>query len=375
MADTIEPAEPVDAPLEDRGKPAVLVTGVSGNLGLRLIELLTDFKVIGVDLNSPDPSHKLARFERIDLAQERSCNQLLDLLRAYRPEAVVHLAFIVDPLRAGILDRKQMWHINVAGTGRVVEAIAEYNRMLGGMHKFIFPSSISVYGPDLSRPASEDAPLQAHTLTYALHKREADLTIQARALSMKCKTYILRPAICVGPRVENYVIRVLRCVPGGQGALADRMRNRNTRLPLLLPSRGHYLEHKFQFVHVDDMARLITHILLRRQSDPKLSILNVAGRGDPLSLQTCARIANAPIKHLPSRTACRTALRLFWRLGISDVPPEAFPYLVGSCTMETARLRVFLGDDYRKVIQYTCEEALVETLTGAKQSQQATIGN
>jgi nucleoside-diphosphate-sugar epimerase len=343
-------------------KPPILITGVSGNLGLRLLEFLSDFKVIAADV-APPASGNLSHFEKVDLSEERSCNQLLELMRTYRPEAIVHLAFIVDPVRSGVLDRQQMWHVNVAGTGRVIEAIAEHNRMLGGVQKFIFPSSISVYGPNLSKPVSEDAPLKAQTLPYALDKRETDLTIQARARSMKCKSYILRPAIYTGQSVQNYLVGVLRGIPGGKGPLAERLRSRNSRLPLLLPSRGNYLEHKFQFVHVDDMARLIAHILRRRQNDPQISIMNVAGRGDPISLETCARIANLEIKRLPSRALCRTVLRLLWNLGVSDVPPEAFPYLLGSYTMETARLRVFLGDEYRKVIQYTCEEALRSIFT------------
>src|SRR5215471_2027229 len=149
MAATTEPAKRADEAGEEALKQTILVTGVSGNLGLRLLDLLRGYKVIGVDLTPPQSPAPLAHFERVDLGEERSCNQLLQLMRAWRPEAVVHLAFVVDPLRAGVVDRGRMWHINVAGSGRVIEAIAEHNRMLGGVRKFIFPSSISVYGPRL----------------------------------------------------------------------------------------------------------------------------------------------------------------------------------------------------------------------------------
>jgi nucleoside-diphosphate-sugar epimerase len=50
----------------DSQKPAVLVTGVSGNLGLRLLPLLAGYRVIGVDLNPPTAPLSLS-FERIDL--------------------------------------------------------------------------------------------------------------------------------------------------------------------------------------------------------------------------------------------------------------------------------------------------------------------
>src|SRR5690242_9130712 len=95
-------------------KPTVLITGVAGNLGVRLVQQLQDYQVIGVDVREPERADELFRFESIDLGEERACDQLLDLMRAYRPEAVAHLAFVVDPLRSGILDPKRMWMINVA---------------------------------------------------------------------------------------------------------------------------------------------------------------------------------------------------------------------------------------------------------------------
>src|SRR6185437_11420682 len=146
------------------GKPTVLITGIAGNLGLRLLENLNDFQVIGADIREPANANAMFRFEKIDLGEERSCDQLLDLMRAYRPEAIVHLAFILDPLRSGVLSPRQMWMVNVAGTSRVIEAIAEHNRMVGGIDKFIFPSSAMVYGPELDKAVTEDAPLNAQSL-------------------------------------------------------------------------------------------------------------------------------------------------------------------------------------------------------------------
>jgi nucleoside-diphosphate-sugar epimerase len=179
---------------------------------------------------------------------------------------------------------------------------------------------------------------------------------------MKCRTYILRPTLFAGANVQNYFLGILRGVPGGQKPLARRLQQRGKRVPLVLPSGGNYLEHKFQFVHVEDLARLIAHIVRRKQFDPPLNILNVTGRGDPVQLGTCARMAGLEIKRVPGRYAWEMLLRALWRLGISDVPPEALPYLLGSQTIQTARLRVFLGEEYKKVIHYTCEEALAESL-------------
>src|SRR5689334_25369904 len=102
--------------------PAVVVTGISGNLGLRLLPQLSQFSVIGVDLVPPRTDLPL-RFEKMDLGREDYCRELYLLLRETRPVAVLHLAFVIDPLRTGILDLNRMWQINVAGTARVMEAV------------------------------------------------------------------------------------------------------------------------------------------------------------------------------------------------------------------------------------------------------------
>ncbi len=148
--------------------PAIVVTGVAGNLGVRLLPLLADFQVIGVDLNPPSTGLPL-RFVQMDLGKEESCRQLYLLLKESRALAVVHLAFVLDQVRSGILDLDQMWQINVAGTARVMEAITEANRDEVIVKKFIFPSSVSAYGSDLPEPASEEFPLAAHTLPYAMY--------------------------------------------------------------------------------------------------------------------------------------------------------------------------------------------------------------
>lgn len=343
-------------------KPTLLVTGVSGNLGVSLVKQLADFQVVGVDVCEPPAGTDIFRFERVDFAEERSCSQLLELMRTYRPETVAHLAFVIDPLRTGILNRRAVWQTNVVGTSRVIEAIAEHNRMVGGIEKFVFPSGAAVYGPEPKGLVQEDATLNAQSLPFALHQQEADITVQARASTLrKCKTYILRSQVYAGASVQNYQLSVLRGIPGGKGRLAQRLRRRGARLPFLLPRRGNHLEHRFQFVHVDDVARLIAHIARRKEADAQLNVLNVAGRGEALSLRRCIEIAGVPAKRVPAKAMCRLALSLLWDLGISDVPPAVFPYLLGSCVLETAKLRVFLGEHYRSVIQHTCEEALADS--------------
>jgi nucleoside-diphosphate-sugar epimerase len=351
-------------------KPNVLITGISGNLGLRLVQQLEDFSVVGVDITPPASDAPL-RFERMDLGQEESWRDLFQLIRDTQPEAVVHLAFVLDQVRTGVLDLDSMWHINVAGTARVMEAVSEANRNhASGVNKFIFPSSVAAYGPELPGPVLEDFPLEAHTLPYAIHKKECDEVVQQRAPSLRnCSAYILRPHIYTGASVENYMVGAFRGTPNGKSKRAERMRRQGTRLPCMLPRGQQYLDNKIQFVHVDDMARLIAHIVRREPEAKRQTILNVAGRGEPLTFGQCVEMAKAKLIRVPGKWAMRSVLGVLWRRGISAIPPEALPYMTGQYIMNTDRLQKFLGDEYEDVIRYTVRDAFADTMQGLASAQ------
>ena len=350
----------------DTVQSTVIVTGISGNLGQRLAPLLTGTKVIGMDV-VPPAAAPVHRFVPIDLGKEASTRELFLLFRELHPDAVVHLAFVIDPQRTGVLDLDRMWQINVAGTARVMEAIAEANRNAGtNIRQFIFPSSVSAYGPDMPDAVAEDAPLNAHTLPYAVHKKECDLVVQQRAPSLRnCSVFILRPHIFAGATVENYLMGAFRGTPNGKSKRAARMRQSGKRLPCMLPYGKKYVENKIQFIHVDDMARLIAWILLREPEDQRLTTLNVAGRGEPLSFGQCIGMARAKLLRVPGKWAMRNVLQMLWNLKISAIPPDAVPYMTGQYIMNTDRLKKFLGADYEEVIRHSVADAFADSFKRA----------
>jgi nucleoside-diphosphate-sugar epimerase len=344
-------------------KPVVVVTGVSGNLGTRLLPLLGRFSVIGVDVAPPRTDAEL-QFEALDLGQESSTRTLYELLRDTHAYSVIHLAFVIDPVRTGVLDVERMWQINVAGTARVMEAITEINRTADeGVKQFIFPSSVSAYGPDFPDPATEDFPLKAHTLPYAVHKKESDEVVQQRCTALRgCSVYILRPHIFAGASVDNYLMGAFRGTPNGKGKRAEKMRAAGTRLPCMLPRGQRYLDNKIQFIHVDDMARVIRHILQREPEPQRLTVLNVAGRGEPMTFDQCIQMARAKLLRVPGKWVMRKILQFLWNRQISAIPPEALPYMTGQYIMNTDRLRRFLGPEYEDVIRYTIRDAFADSV-------------
>jgi len=343
------------------GPPTVVVTGISGNLGRRLLPMLSAFRVMGVDMRPPETSLPV-QFVKMDLGLESSCLEFLQLLRDVRPVAVVHLAFVMDAVRTGVLDRDRMWQINVAGTARVMEAVTEANREWPMVEKFIFTSSVSAYGPNLSRPATEDSPLAAHTYVYGVHKMEADRVVQQRSPALRgCSVYILRPHIFAGASVDNYFMEAFRGIPGGTSKRAARMREQGTRLPCMLPRGSEYLQKRIQFVHIDDVARLIAHVLKKTEPEAqRITVLNVAGRGSPMTYEQCAQVAKAKLVRVPTEKIFEFVLRFLWSRKLSTIPPDIAPYMTSDTLMDTTRLQEFLGAEYKDVVRYSIADAFAD---------------
>ena len=109
------------------------------------------------------------------------------------------------------------------------------------------------------------------------------------------------------------------------------------------------------------MARLIRHIMQREPEMQRLTVLNVAGRGEPLTFGRCIEMAHAKLWRVPGKWAMRQVLKLLWKQGISAIPPEAVPYMTGEYIMNTERLRRFLGPEYEHVIRYTIVDAFADS--------------
>jgi len=347
-------------------RPALLVTGVAGDLGSRLLPLLSNYDVIGVDLEPPKASSAF-RFARLNLEREECCHELMVLMREARVQVVVHAAFVMDSVRTGIVDPLRMWQINVAGTARVMETISEVNRDEVLVRKFIFPSSALVYGPNLSSLATEDAPLQAEFPAAALHQAEAEKVVRHRAPGLRgCSSYVLRSHMFAGASVNNGLLSAFRGTPGGPTRRAAKLRDKGKKISFALPAGQKYLENRLQFTHVDDVARLIVYISSKTDPEPqKQTVLNVAGWGEPLTYAQCLQVAGLKPLRLPGRWAARAFWKSLWTRGVSAVAPELFDYLTADWVLNIERLRKFLGHDFEKVMQYSAADAFADSFNKA----------
>ena len=116
------------------------------------------------------------------------------LLERERPDALVHLAFVVNPMH----DEQAMYEIDVGGTQNVLEAAST-----AGTGQLLVTSSATAYGafPDNPVPLTEDHPVRGVSdFEYARDKAEADRLCQLWACRHPDRVMtIVRPCIVFGP--------------------------------------------------------------------------------------------------------------------------------------------------------------------------------
>ncbi len=155
--------------------PVVLVTGANGEIGQALIERLSDAGDIGVlafDLN-PLPDALAARCVATitgDILDERLLQRMVS---EYAVQQVFHLAALLSTRAEYTPDAAH--RVNVGGTLRLLALAAEQARRDAHAVRFIFPSSIAIYGlPDVATKAAAgrvaEGDYNAPTTMYGCNK-------------------------------------------------------------------------------------------------------------------------------------------------------------------------------------------------------------
>jgi len=132
-------------------QPVILITGAGGEVGHGLIERLAEknegYEILAVDLRELSP--ELKRLCGKSIAGDITDRRLLDrLVTEFEIHRIFHLAAVLST-RAEFAP-ETAHQINVEGTLGLLKLAVEQARWHGETVKFIFPSSIAVYGlPDL----------------------------------------------------------------------------------------------------------------------------------------------------------------------------------------------------------------------------------
>jgi UDP-glucose 4-epimerase len=275
-----------------------VITGGSGYIGSRLVELLSarddTERILITDLRAPAVPWPKTTYLEMDIRDPG----MLPLLEAEEPDALVHLAFVLNPMR----DEHAMYDIDVNGTQNVLDAASR-----AGIEQLIVASSTSAYGawPNNPVPLSEEHPVRGMpNYEYARDKTEIDRMCQLWAAQHPERTMtIVRPCIVFGPSVDNYIVRFWEYAPF---------------IPLI---DGVDLE--FQYVHEDDVIEALTRLLLERRG----GIFNLTGDGT-LRLSECAALAGLKTRDIPFGPYRRIAAAL-WRLRLprAEAPPGQLDFM------------------------------------------------
>ena len=279
--------------------------------------------------------------------------QLIDLLRETQPVAVIHLAFVLDPLRSG----RSRSRAHVADQrGRHGAHHGSHQR--GQSHRRPHPTvhlSQQRFRLWAGNPRPGQGRRSASRPHSALRHSQARER-RSRALSRRKPGRLPRPTSCVRTSSPAPACRTTwwgRCAERrwARASAPPACAPRANGLPFMLPRGEQYLEKRFS------SCTWTTWRACSLPSGPPgqrsaVTILNVAGRGEPLTFQRCAEIAQTPIKRVPTAPPSAPCCGCFGSWG-SLHPARRLPYMIGSYTMDTSRLQQFLGAEYPQVIQYT----------------------
>lgn len=262
------------------------ITGAAGYVGTRVLErLLADPRteaVIAIDVAAPQLRDPRVVSHALDVRDPR----LADVLRGRGIDALLHLAFVVDPL----YDERLMADVNLGGTRNVLAAVEA-----AGIGRLVATSSTSAYGalPDNPMPLREEHPLRATPrFAYGYDKRRMDGLLQAfQAAHPETAVCVLRPCIVLGPTVANYASWTMLAQPA----------------VTLLDGR----DVPLQFIHEDDLVALVVRCLTAGAR----GVYNAVGR-DVVGLRDAAAIAGKRVVRVPYPVAA-AGVWLAWRLRLT----------------------------------------------------------
>jgi len=305
-----------------------LITGGSGYIGSRLVERLSprpDTEVILIaDVRPPRVFRPKAEHRFLDVTDREAVRQLI---ASERVDALVHLAFVLNPIR----DEALMYDIDVGGTQNVLDAATAAD-----VPHVLAASSAVAYGAfaDNPVPLSEDHPVRGvAAFSYARDKTESDRLCQLWALEHPDRTMtIVRPSIVFGPTVDNYLLRLWTQQP--------------FQAHFGLPDPG------IQFVHEDDVVDAITVLLDGRHG----GAFNVAGDGT-MTLRECADMIGVRRQRVPRRAYTRFVAAM-WRLGAAEAPPGALQYSMYPWIVSNDKLKRETGWQPR----HTTRDTFIETM-------------
>ena len=300
----------------------VAITGAAGYVGAALVRRLERVdeieRVLAIDVRplTDRPT------SRVTFVQHDVTVPITDLLAENDIDAVVHLAFVLNPGR----DRAAARRVNVDGTAAVLDSCVKAD-----VQRVIYLSSTTVYGahPDNPPLLTEDSPIRpVEGFAYGEDKAETEALFDKFSRRYPtCSTAILRACPVLGANADNFISR----------AFAK---------PFLVGIAG--CDPPMQFVHEDDLSEVLYLCLLSGVT----GVYNLAGDGTIQWSEMVGmygrRLVNLPAPLLYGLTAAT------WKLGLQgDSPAAGLDFIRYRWVASTEKIKQVLGYEFRRTSRQT----------------------
>lgn len=288
----------------------ILITGSSGYLGSKVVSILHSkgHEIFGIDVRAPKDPDVYKGFVKASVTDEGAMQKIFE---AARPDAAVHLAFVVNALH----DEKKEETIDVKGTELFLK-----NCGLCKVPKIVFMSSAAVYGAHLETGTAmtESSPVKGNaSYSYSRLKEKTDRMAQKYMNDHpECAFIILRPCLFIGPYTDNSFFEVLKFPV----------------LPQISDREGVH-DIDFQFIHENDMAGCLVACL---EKDVR-GIFNVAGDGT-MKFSDIARIAGKRCLAVPA-WLLYPLTSLLWNLRLVSSPPGQLDFMRYPWIMDNGKMK------------------------------------
>ena len=301
----------------------VAVTGAAGYIGSQLIERLereeSIERVLALDVRPLRREHT----PKVVFRQWDVTSPMAEALAQSNIEAVVHLAFILDPGH----NRAANQRVNVEGTANVLDACAQ-----AGVQHLLYLSSTTVYGahPDNPPLLTEDSPVRpVKGFQYGEDKARCEALLdQFTQRHSGFTATVLRAPPVMGPNADNFI----------SGAFSK---------PFLVAVMGY--DPPMQFLHEDDLAEIMCLCLGAKMGS---GVYNVAGDG-AIRWSEVAGIFGRKVINLPA-SLLYGLTSLTWDLRLqSDSPACGLDFIRYRWTAGADKIKRALGVELR----YSSKEA------------------
>lgn len=298
----------------------ILITGSAGYLGKNLVDksLERNLNVIGVDIKSSGINNPNYIEEICDITNKELVH---DIFQRHKPDIVVHCA---GALAQFVSNEEKMHMVNVEGTRILLE---ESWNQRDTVNKFIFLSSVEVYGIDVPTPCPETAPMNP-ICQYGEDKVECE-ELCKKYLEKGLDITIFRPPTITGPG-QN------------EPTLLGQIKNAYKDKRAFLPGGGNT---KLQMVNVFDVCEAI--LLAIENPKSKGEVFNLGSDNVPTlreMVTTLYEYAGKEPKFFSVRAGILRALvKILNFLHISPVEPQHLEIALKDYMFDTEKIKNILG--------------------------------